>query len=66
MWIDLWFLKPKRAHAGAQGGRIHTQNEGGALGAVDAPVGFLKHPQDMFRFGLLQAFQRQDHPPEAV
>ena len=36
---NLLFLNSELAHAGAQGGRIHIQNQGGALGAIDAPFG---------------------------
>jgi hypothetical protein len=36
---NLLFLNSELAHAGAQGRRIHIQNQGGALGTIDAPFG---------------------------
>ena len=45
--IDLWFLNAELAHAGTQSGRVHVQNHGGAIGALDAPVGEPEHPQQL-------------------
>ncbi len=42
------------AHAGLQGGALHTEKNGGAFGAGNAPLGVLQGAQDVLAFGFFE------------
>src|SRR5262249_43126376 len=45
---------PELLHSGLQGGRLHSEERGGAPRAADPPSGDLEHPQDVLPLDLLQ------------